>query len=65
MLAASQRSSDLVPGHGGTPLVLVVIALVVGAPWVAAIIWAVRHGPRDGAMPLSMGDRARQRLRSW
>jgi hypothetical protein len=35
---------------------------LVGAPWVAGIAWLWRHQPRDGFIPLSMGEHARQRL---
>jgi hypothetical protein len=38
------------------------LVLVFGAPWIAGIVWAVHHSSRDGAIPPSMGDRARQRL---
>jgi hypothetical protein len=32
------------------------------APWVAGIVWFWRQRPRDGAIPPSMADRARERL---
>jgi hypothetical protein len=33
-----------------------------GAPWVIGIGYYWRHRPRDGAIPMSMADQARQRL---
>jgi hypothetical protein len=35
---------------------------LVGAPWVAAIVWVWRRRPRDGFVPVSAGEHARQRL---
>jgi hypothetical protein len=39
------------------------LALLAGSPWIAAIVWVWRRRPRDGAIPPSIGERARQRLR--
>jgi len=39
-----------------------VIALVAGAPWIVGIVYYWRRRPRDGGIPMSMGDRARRRL---
>jgi hypothetical protein len=50
--------------HDGTPLILALIVFAVGVPWVIGIVWAFRHRLRDGAIPTSMGERGRQRLRS-
>jgi hypothetical protein len=38
------------------------ILLAAGAPWIVGIVYYWRRMPRDGAVPLSMGDRARRRL---
>jgi hypothetical protein len=38
------------------------LALVLGAPWIAATAWAWRRRVRDGAVPQSMADMARRRL---
>jgi hypothetical protein len=38
------------------------VPTLFGAPWLAAIAWCWRHRPRDGAIPPSMADLARQRL---
>jgi hypothetical protein len=35
---------------------------LIGAPWVAAIVWLWRHLPRDGFIAPSMAEHARQRL---
>jgi hypothetical protein len=35
---------------------------VCGAPWMVAIVYYWRRRPRDGAIPMSTADRARQRL---
>jgi hypothetical protein len=43
-------------------LQLWLIVLVSGAPWIVGIVWAWRQRPRDGAVPLSLGERARRRL---
>jgi hypothetical protein len=43
-------------------LQLWLIVLAAGAPWIVGIVWAWRRLPRDGAVPLSLGERARQRL---
>jgi hypothetical protein len=37
------------------------ILLAAGAPWIVGIAYWQRR-PRDGAVPLSMADRARRRL---
>ena len=33
-----------------------------GLPWLAGIAWAWRHRVRDGAIPPSLGERARRGL---
>jgi hypothetical protein len=38
------------------------VFVVAAAPWIAGIAWFWRHRPRDGAVPPSMADRARERL---
>jgi hypothetical protein len=38
------------------------LPFLFGAPWIVAIAFAWRHRPRDGAIPLSMGEQARRRL---
>jgi hypothetical protein len=38
--------------------------VLFGMPWIVGIAWFWRHLPRDGAIPPSMADRARQRLYS-
>jgi hypothetical protein len=50
--------------HDGTPLILAVIVFAVSVPWVIGIVWALRQRLRDGAIPPSMGERGRQRLRA-
>jgi hypothetical protein len=35
---------------------------VFGAPWIAGIAYFWRRTPRDGAIPMSIGDQVRQRL---
>jgi hypothetical protein len=35
---------------------------LVGAPWAAAIVWLWRYRPRDGFIPVSMAEHARQRF---
>jgi len=42
--------------------VLLLIVGTVSAPWLVAIWWAWRHRPRDGAVPLSLGEQVRRRL---
>jgi hypothetical protein len=36
--------------------------LIFGAPWIIAIAWYWRRRVRDGAIPPSMADYARERL---
>jgi hypothetical protein len=38
------------------------ILLAAGAPWIVGIAYYWQRRPRDGAVPLSMADRARRRL---
>jgi hypothetical protein len=38
------------------------LLLVVLVPWIGGIIWYWRRRPKDGEIPLSMGERARRRL---
>jgi hypothetical protein len=52
----------LVHGEGSSAWVLVGIIAALTTPWVAGIVWAWRHKPRDGAIPLSPAEHARQRL---
>jgi len=57
--AAAHTSFVLSPGPGGALL----IVAIAGSPWIVGIVWALRQRPRDGAIPPSMGERARRRLR--
>jgi len=36
--------------------------LLFGSPWIMAIVYYWMHRPRDGAIPMSMAEQARQRL---
>jgi hypothetical protein len=47
-----------------SPLSAWLLPTAVGAPWVAAIVWLWRRRPRDGFIPASMADHARQRFSS-
>ena len=38
------------------------LSLLFGAPWLAATVWTWWRAPRVDVVPLSMGERARQRL---
>ena len=38
------------------------ITLLLGAPWIVAIIWTWSRVPRSDAVPRSMADVARERL---
>jgi hypothetical protein len=38
------------------------ISLLLGAPWIVAIIWTWSRAPRSDAVPPSMADRSRHRL---
>ena len=35
---------------------------VVCSPWIVGIVWAWRQIPRDGAIPVSLGELLRQKL---
>jgi hypothetical protein len=41
---------------------LMLFLACAGGPWLTGICWAIRHRPHDGAIPLSMGERARRQL---
>jgi hypothetical protein len=38
------------------------VSLLLGAPWIVAIIWTWSRAPRFDGVPPSMADRARDRL---
>jgi len=38
------------------------LPIAICAPWIAAIAWTWARRPKDGWIPQSVGDRARQRL---
>jgi len=38
------------------------VSLLLGAPWIVAIIWTWSRAPRSYEVPQSMADRARERL---
>jgi hypothetical protein len=40
----------------------IVLSLVLGAPWVAAIVWTWSRAPRLDSVPPSTGQLARERL---
>jgi hypothetical protein len=40
------------------------LSLLLGAPWIVAIIWVWSRAPRFDAVPQSMGHRALERLRA-
>jgi hypothetical protein len=40
----------------------VLLLIVFGAPWLAAIAWLWSKRPRDGTVPPSMAEAARKRL---
>jgi hypothetical protein len=44
------------------PLWSLLLPILFGAPWIVAIVWFWRQRPRDDEVPLSMAERARQRL---
>jgi hypothetical protein len=39
------------------------LVIVVGAPWIAALVWAWLQRPDDGWIPPSLGARSLERLR--
>jgi hypothetical protein len=38
------------------------LSVLLGAPWLAAIVWTWVHVPRPDVVPPSMGERALRRL---
>jgi hypothetical protein len=38
------------------------LSLLFSAPWLVAIVWTWSRTPHSDSVPLSMGERARQRL---
>ena len=49
-------------GHDPASWLFPVIGASLALPWLVAIVWAWRRRIRDGAIPLSLGERARRRL---
>ena len=49
-------------GHDPATWVLPVILASVALPWLVAIWYVIRNRPRDGAVPMSMGERARRQI---
>jgi hypothetical protein len=49
-------------GHDPAAWLLPAILAAVALPWLVGISWAIRNRVRDGAVPLSMGERARRQL---
>ena len=44
------------------PLWAWLLPILFGAPWIAAIVWFLKHTPHNDEAPPSTAERARQRL---